>query len=183
VVLALPPDRAADLIASLDDPALAGALTLLRRIDYAPIATVYLRYAAGTRLPAPYYALAAAPQRQQFGQWVFDRGALDARCDGILGVVISGRGPHMDLERHALCDAIARQIGSSFSLPAPLDAVAIVEKRAAILPSPNLQRPAVCLPMPGLFLASDAADSPYPSTIEGSVRTGLTAAEALIHGA
>ncbi|MCX8114718.1 MAG: FAD-dependent oxidoreductase, partial [Burkholderiaceae bacterium] len=48
-----------------------------------------------------------------------------------------------------------------------------------IVPAPGVQRPSARLAAPGLYLAGDAAASPYPSTIEGSVRAGLTAADAL----
>ena len=65
-------------------------------------------------------------------------------------------------------------------MPAPLAGVAIVEKRATIVPSPGLRRPPAKLPLPGLYLAGDAAHSGYPSTLEGSVRAGFVAAQALI---
>jgi hydroxysqualene dehydroxylase len=64
-------------------------------------------------------------------------------------------------------------------LPDPLASRVVEDKRATIVPAPGLQRPPTRLPCDGLFLAGDAADSPYPSTIEGSVRSGLAAARAI----
>jgi squalene-associated FAD-dependent desaturase len=180
VVLALPPWRAAPLLATAAVPALDAAIGQLGRIAAAPIVTVYLRYAAGTRLPAVAMALAEDPDAQSFGQWVFDRGALDARCDGVFSVVVSAKGPHEALDHPALAVTVARQLTCALKLPPPLAMRVIEEKRATIAPSPGLARPPAALSTPGLFLASDSADSPYPSTIEGSVRSGVAAARALL---
>ncbi|MGE5336181.1 MAG: hydroxysqualene dehydroxylase HpnE [Gemmatimonadota bacterium] len=180
VVLALPPERAAALLESSALAELSPAVAQLRRIESAPIATVYLRYVPPLRLAAPLYALHDDPGRGRFGQWVFDRGVLDPARAGVLAVVISGSGPHLGVERDGLCKAVADQLSEDLALPPPLAHRVIVEKRATILPRPGLLRPAVSLPAPGLFLAGDAADSGYPSTIEGSVRAGIAAAHAAI---
>jgi len=179
VVLALPPTRAADLLASIDGDPCADAVALLRGVEIAPIATVYLRYAPQMRLPYPVYALREDPARERYGQWAFDRGALDPNCAGVLAVVISADGPHLARDRDAVAAAVARQLTADLRLPAPLAAAMLVEKRATIVPAPGVQRPSARLAAPGLYVAGDAAASPYPSTIEGSVRAGLTAADAL----
>lgn len=179
VVLALPPDRAADLLRACA-PADA---TTLAAIDSAPIATVYLRYPPSTRLAHPVFALRERPQKGDFGQWVFDRGHDDGECRGVLSVVVSGRGPHLELSSACLADAVARQLGATFGLPAPLATSTLIEKRATIVPRPGLVRPPARLSTPGLYLAGDAADGPYPSTIEGSVRAGLAAARAVLSDA
>lgn len=177
-VLAVPPDRAAAL---LDDgqPTLAAAIATLRKLRFAPIGTVYLRYLPATRLAQPLYALLDDPVRHRYGQWVFDRGALDPGLDGIFSVVISGTGPHLELPRRALGEHVAVQLSADFGLPSPIEHFTIIEKHATLVPSPNLQRPPTALGTAGLFLAADSADSPFPSTIEGSVRAGLQAARAL----
>jgi monoamine oxidase len=41
----------------------------------------------------------------------------------------------------------------------------------------SLRRPQARLPARGLYLAGDSAASPFPSTLEGSVRSGLEAAQ------
>jgi squalene-associated FAD-dependent desaturase len=180
VLLCLPPDRAAALLATAGKPQLDAATARLSSLEFAPVVTVYLRYPPGTRLAAPLHAMVADAGRQRYGQWIFDRGATDAACDGVMGVVISARGPHVDLDRDELGAAIAAQLSAQLGLGEPLGTYVITEKRAAVLPRPGLTRPAVRLPAAGLYLAGDAADSPYPSTIEGSVRTGLAAADACI---
>jgi hypothetical protein len=179
VVLALAPDRAASLLQDAH-PVLGPAVETLRALRCAPIATVYLRYAAGMRLRAPFYALLDEPDRDRYGQWVFDRGALDPQLDGILSVVISGQGPHAGLERTALAAAVGRQLSADLGTPAPMAGAVVVERRATLVPAPGLSRPSTRLPAAGLYLAGDGADSPYPSTIEGSVRSGVAAARALL---
>ena len=183
VVLALPPPRAAALLDSVqpaETTALAEAIGQLRAIRSAPISTVFLRYDTGLRLPQPVLALFEAPAQQHFGQWVFDRGALDPRCPGVLSVVISAAGAHEDLSHDALASCVAFQLRDVLGLPMPQATRVIKEKRATIVPAPGLQRPPTVLPLPGLYLAGDSANSPYPSTIEGSVRSGLAAARSTI---
>lgn len=179
VVLALPPWRAVPLLESAGDTALAPAIESLRQITPAPIATVYLRYDAPVRLPAVATALLENPGRGEFGQWVFDRSALDTRCAGVLSVVVSAAGPHEGLDHATLARAVATQLTRALSLPAPSAMRVIEEKRATIVPRPNLQRPPAAL-ADGLFLAADAAASEYPSTIEGSVRSGYAAARTVL---
>jgi squalene-associated FAD-dependent desaturase len=180
VVLALPPARCTGLMESAAQVELRPAIDQLARIGTAPIATVYLRYPAPTRLAQPLFALLEQPQKGDYGQWVFDRGLLDANCAGILSVVVSGSGPHTDLSSAELGTAVARQITRDFALPEPVAQAVLVEKRATVIPAPGLVRPPTRLPVRGLYLAGDAADSPYPSTLEGSVRAGLAAARAAI---
>jgi squalene-associated FAD-dependent desaturase len=179
IVLAVPPWRTVPLLESAGQSPLTSAIDILRQLTPAPIATVYLRYGTPLRLSSTVMALRENPARGEFGQWVFDRGALDPRCDGVLSVVVSAPGPHETLGHADLARAVAAQLGSALSLPAP-DAMRVIEeKRATIVPRPGLLRPPAAL-AEGLFLAADAVDSPYPSTIEGSVRSGHAAAHALI---
>lgn len=177
VVLALPPERARPLLESVNDPALHSATQALAALQSAPIATVYLRYAPGTRLPHPVMALRESPTQAHYGQWAFDRGALDARHDGVVAVVISGHGAHLELPHDTLAHTVAQQLSATLALPTPRGTAVLVDRRATLLAVPGLRRPPVQLPVRGLYLAGDAADSPYPSTLEGSVRTGLEAAD------
>ena len=47
----------------------------------------------------------------------------------------------------------------------------VVEKRAAFACTPALRRPSMQI-APGLFACGDYVDGPYPSTVEGAVRSG-----------
>jgi squalene-associated FAD-dependent desaturase len=178
VVLALPPDRAADLLASAARPELDAAVTALRSVRSAPIATVYLRYPDPVRLPRPLLALLDDPAAGRFGQWVFDRGQLDADHAGVLSVVVSAAAAALQQGAQTLASRVAAQLRVDLGLPEPVASAVIAEKRATIVPAPGLRRPPSRLPLPGLYLAGDAAESDYPSTLEGSVRAGVAAAVA-----
>jgi squalene-associated FAD-dependent desaturase len=178
VVLAIPPERCLSLLVDAP-PSGSAVLSQLRRLPMAPICTSYLRYATSLRLPRPFFTLLDDPTRGHYGQWVFDRGALDPSLPGVLSVVVSGAGAHMDLSRTALGLSAAAQLSSCLGLPAPLDHFTLMEKHATLAPGPGIERPSAALPIAGVYLASDAAQSPYPSTIEGSVRSGLRAAQAV----
>jgi len=179
VVLALPPPRAAALLASAQHAALASAIRLLGAIAMAPIATVYLRFAPTLRLPWAASTLLDDPGQGRFGQWVFDRGRLDPVNAGVLAVVVSAAGPAVAVEPPVLAASVARQLSADLGLPQPLASAVLTEQRATIVPAPGLQRPPARLALASLYLAGDAADGDYPSTLEGSVRAGLAAARAV----
>lgn len=179
VVLALPPARAAELLASAQAAALDEPVAELQAIAAEPIVTVYLRYAPGIGLPFPACALLDDAAASRYGQWVFDRGQLDRVNEGVFSVVISAGTTALQLEPPQLAATVGRQLTDDLGLPAPLASSVIAEKRATIVPSPGLRRPPARLPVPALYLAGDAAASEYPSTLEGSVRAGVAAARAL----
>ena len=52
----------------------------------------------------------------------------------------------------------------------------IADRRATFACTPNLRRPATATPLPGLWLAGDYVAGDYPATIEGAVRSGISAA-------
>ena len=176
VVLAVPAESAARLLESASVDALGPAVAALRNVQYEPIATVYLRYPNGTRLPRPLYALLDDPAKDRPGQWVFDRGQIDVAHRGIFSVVIGAPALRIESDRDALCAAADRQLRAEFGLPASIAQNIVIERRATLLPSVDLRRPPTRLPIEGLYLAGDIAESPFPSTLEGSVRSGLEAA-------
>ena len=97
----------------------------------------------------------------------------------MLSVVISAAGTALADSSATLAASVARQLSADLGLPRPLAAAVISDKRATIVPSPGLKRPPARLAVPSLYLAGDAAQSDYPSTLEGSVRAGIAAARAL----
>jgi predicted NAD/FAD-dependent oxidoreductase len=183
VVLAAPPWQAAALLRPLD--ATAGIVARLEALRYEPIATVYLQYAAGTRLPLPFCALVDAPAANRWGQFVFDRGQLDPGQDGLLAVVISAADPAGDIGQDALAAAVAAQLAAAFGQPAlaaPLWSRTITEKRATFACTPGLDRPANATDLAGLALAGDYTACDYPSTLEAAVRSGVAAAAVITGG-
>ncbi|WLI91238.1 hydroxysqualene dehydroxylase HpnE [Massilia sp. R2A-15] len=171
VVLAVPPPAAAALA-----PGLAESLSVF---GYEPITTCYLQYDAGVRLVQPFYALIDDPETGRWGQFVFDRGQLDAGQSGLLSVVVSASLDAAALGQAALAQAIAQQLTEIFGLASPSWTQVITEKRATFSCTPGLPRPPVQTALPGLALAGDYTASDYPATLETAVRSGVAAARAL----
>jgi len=170
VVCALPPWRAATLL----PPELAVAAAQLRALAYEPILTCYLQYAPSARLPRPMIGLS-----REISQWAFDRGQLGGPA-GLIAVVVSASGKLRGWEHEALAQAIHAELrGVASDLAPPLWHRVISEKRATFRAAPGLARPAAGLLLPGLALAGDYVENGYPATLEGAVRSGMAAAQAL----
>ena len=147
-------------------------------MPYAPIVTVYLR-SPGTVLPWPMLALKAAPRRP--AQFVFDRGQLGAP-PGLLAFVVSGAEAWVAAGTEATIAATCRQAREALGpwLHEPLTVTQVVtERRATFRCIPALRRPAMRI-ADNLAAAGDYVDGPYPSTLEGAIRSGLAAARAAV---
>ncbi|SFB94163.1 squalene-associated FAD-dependent desaturase [Collimonas sp. OK412] len=184
VVIATPPETAATLLDGCADAAL---LATLRGFDYEPITTCYLQYPAATRLPRPFFALLDDPgnagDSAAWGQFVFDRGQLDAAQAGLLAVVISASSEAIQAGHEALAKAVAAQLATAFRQPqlaSPAWTQVISEKRATFACTPGLARPANDTGLGKLLLAGDYTASDYPATLESAVRSGRLAAQALL---
>ena len=176
VVLATPVADTLRLLApfSVDTAAVAPA--------YEPITTCYLQYAPSLALPLPFYALQDAPALAHWGQFVFDRGQLDAAQAGLLAVVISASAQTVALDHATLGAAIALQLSTVFGEPllaTPMRVKIISEKRATFSCTPGLVRAACASGIDGLMLAGDHVASDYPATLEAAVRSGVNAARAI----
>jgi squalene-associated FAD-dependent desaturase len=185
IVLACSNTEAARL-ASDQAPAWAAQATAL---PHEPIVTVLLR-APGARLAQPMLALEARDDEAALdsGRWapaqfVFDLGQLrdtkrEPAARGCLAFVVSGaaRAVEQGLEatgRAVLAQAID-QLGP-FLRQSPTVLRVLADKRATLRCTPGLQRPPVRIAQ-GLIAAGDYIDGPYPSTLEGAVRSGVAAA-------
>jgi squalene-associated FAD-dependent desaturase len=147
-------------------------------LAYQPIATVYLQYAPSVALPFPMLGLVGG-----YGQWMLDRGALCGQ-HGLLAVVISAEGPHLQLDHAALAAAVHEELKLLLGdLPPPLWHQVVVEKRATFACTAGLQRPSCATPHPRIFLAGDYVASDYPATLEGAVRSGVQCAHLLLDSA
>lgn len=176
VVIATAPYHAPPLLRSV-----GGCERLAHQIEaleYEPITTVYYALGDTVRLSAPMLLLADGP-----AQWVFDRGQLGGEA-GLLACVISAHGDYEKLSREDLEITIHQQLERELGrrLPSPAWVLTIVEKRATIACRPGLVRPDMQTPVPGLWLAGDYIDSPYPATLESALRSGTAAASAVLRG-
>ena len=173
VVLAVHPAALPPLLARL--PELAAVATEVGGYGWQPIHTAWLRFAEPVRLPYPMLALGGGQS-----PWVFDRHDL---APGLLSLVTSATGPHLDLSEHALRDRyLARLRELCGTLPPLLGWKTIVEKRATYACHPGLPRPQPLTPIAGLYLAGDYTRGDYPATIEGAVRSGVECARLILAG-
>lgn len=176
VVVATQATHAANLLDGLVDT------TSLTGFEYEPITTCYLQYGPGTRLTQVLFALIDDPAAERWGQFVFDRGALDPAHAGLLAVVISASTDAIALGHDALAVAVANQLCDVLQLPDlrhPKWTKVISEKRATFSCTPALVRPVNRTTCDSLVIAGDYTDGDYPATLESAIRSGVAAARTL----
>ena len=163
VVLAVPPDAAAELWPDSGAPQ-----------ETRPIVNIHFRLDAPVILPGglPFLGLIGTE-----AQWLFTRG-------DVLSVTISAATGHVDRPNWEIANQIwaevTRVLGRNMGRLPPWRV--IKERRATIAQTPDIaaRRPKAETILPNLFLAGDWTDTGLPATIEGSVRSGLTAARLAI---
>ncbi len=169
VVLACAAWDAARLLRESALPQTAPWCAVTEALAYEGIATVYAS-GAPAPLSAPILALrsgAGAP-----AQFVFDRGQLGGPVGLLAFVVSASHAPRAQVQRQVLEQA-AGQLGLRTLRPLQT----IVEKRATFSCTPGLQRPPMVIAT-RLVACGDYVEGPYPSTLEGAVRSGIAAAQA-----
>lgn len=170
VIVATPPANLVKLLSNFKQ--LNNVLSQTEAFTYQPIYTVYIQYPANTVLPDIMTGFT-----KKLSQWAFDRGQLCGQ-KGLVAVVLSGSGAHQQLSHDELALKVANELHQTFHhLPKPLWHKVIAEKRATFSCVPNLARPTHKTNLPNLFLAGDYTYAPYPSTIEGAVRSGIACAK------
>lgn len=156
---------------------------IAQEFEYEAITTCYLQYDQHLRLPRPFFALADQPENAYWGQFVFDRGQLQAQHAGVLAVVISASHEAIELDKDKLASAISTQLADQLKMPKLAQALwhqVITEKRATFSCAPHLQRPGNATVIPSLLLAGDYTACDYPATLEAAVRSGQLAAQRLL---
>ena len=96
-----------------------------------------------------------------------------------LSVTVSGADHLVDQDRDTLAQAFWDDIARVYDLPATPPPWRIVKERRATFaatPEQNARRPGATTRWRNLILAGDWTDTKLPATIEGSVRSGNTAA-------
>jgi zeta-carotene desaturase len=162
-VLAVPFERVGSLCAEVKPPA----------IEHSPISSVHLWFdRAVTALP--HATLLDSPL-----QWMFNKGA-----GRHLQIVVSASRDWLSVPATDLISATVAELASFF--PAVADARlvkgrVVKEVRATISVRPGLDhlRPTTTTENPRIFLAGDWTRTGWPSTMEGAVRSGYAAAEAI----
>jgi uncharacterized protein with NAD-binding domain and iron-sulfur cluster len=112
------------------------------------------------------------------GHWLF-------AYDGRMSITVSSADRLIDLPQDELARTLWREVAAVTGLPAepmPMSQI-VIERRAtfAAIPSQASLRPATRTRWPNLMLAGDWTATGLPATIEGSIRSGQQAADALMN--
>ena len=178
VISSVPFDR----LARLCSTAMVDADSRLRKLDsieVSPILGVHLFFDARI-MTLPHLVL---PGRST--HWLFNKG-VDADGRQHVHAVISGADSWMSLSESEIVERVLEDI--HWALPAsqglePSACRSVKEKRATFRAVPGLDRirPAAesGLGIPNLAIAGDWADTGWPATMEGAVRSGYRAAAAV----
>ena len=131
-------------------------------------------------------------------QWIFNKSALYAGSNGAspqkfangqyLQLVISASYDLLQKSRQEIIDLCLKEVRQA--LPAArqanlIKATVIKEAAATFSPEPGVDRwrPKQETSVRGLFLAGDWTDTGWPATMEGAVRSGYLAAQAILRNA
>ena len=160
VVLAVPAPVAARLVPGLIVPD-----------DHAPIVNAHYRIEppAGMKLFAGLIGGTA--------EWVF-------RKQGVISVTVSAADRIVDQPAEQLVEMLWRDVAAAFGLASDRAPPAriVKERRATFRATPTQirRRPPTQTRWTNLKLAGDYVDTGLPATIEGAIRSGLAAADAII---
>ena len=105
-------------------------------------------------------------EAQAPAQFVFDRGQLNQQS-GLLAAVVSA----CTLERDEVTEQVRTQVREQLKLTDLTVVQTVIEKRATLACTPLLERP-VPRVADGLWACGDYLSGPYPSTLEGAIRSG-----------
>jgi squalene-associated FAD-dependent desaturase len=157
-ILAVPPPVATALIPDLTAPT-----------EFRAIVNAHFRIAPPAGLPPLIGVI------NGLTEWIF---AFPDR----LSVTISGADRLLDTPREELAGLIWRDVARVAGLPEPIPPWQIVRERRATFaatPEQDARRPGPHTPLTNLVLAGDWTATGLPATIEGAIRSGNRAAEAI----
>jgi squalene-associated FAD-dependent desaturase len=150
----------------------------LKKLETSPITSVHLWYARPV-MDMPHVVLVSCS-----GQWVFNRGETNPG-EHYVQVVISAARELKSLGHEEVRKKIVAEMAALFPAAEPgalLRARVVTEQGATFSAVPGVDRwrPAQTTPIDNLFLAGDWTATGWPATMEGAVRSGYLAAEAIL---
>ncbi len=176
VVCAVPPEALERIL-----PASARPPTGYTGVGTSAIVNVYLWY------DRPITDLDFAGTFGSDLQWIFNRSQLlGAHAAGhCLGVSLSAANEWVDMPKEALarrCDRAVERMFPARRSAEFISSAVVKEPRATFRAGPNVTpyRPGPIGAIDGLYLAGDWTDTGWPATMEGAVRSGESAAEAML---
>lgn len=186
VLLALPFEATAKLLATV--PATHGVQRVcadLKHFVHAPITTIHLWF------DHPVTELHTAALLDTRIQWMFNKTLIRAGAQPVEGgagqyleITISGSFEELRKTREQILDAALQELDRFFPRmrEAKLQKSGVLKEARAtfsVLPGLDQFRPTNDAPGEALFLAGDWTRTGWPSTMEGAVRSGRLAAEAM----
>ncbi|HEX9411295.1 MAG TPA: hydroxysqualene dehydroxylase HpnE [Actinomycetota bacterium] len=173
VVVALPHDRVAEVLPA---GALPNAASTAARLGVSPIVNVHVVFDRPVT-DLPFVAGVGSPV-----QWVFDR----TRPSGLergqyLAISLSGADREIEERSEDLRERFLPALQALFprARQATVERFFVTREHAATFrqaPGTRSLRPGPVTGVPGLFLAGAWTDTGWPATMEGAVRSGLSAA-------
>jgi squalene-associated FAD-dependent desaturase len=150
----------------------------LRQLEYSPITSVHLWYDRDV-LDLPHVVLVGC-----VGQWVFNRGEVTPG-QFYVQVVVSAARQLRKLGHEEVQQQITTELEQLFPRvkAATLLRARVVTEHAATfsaVPGVDRWRPAQVSPIRNLLVAGDWTATGWPATMEGAVRSGYLAAEAVL---
>jgi squalene-associated FAD-dependent desaturase len=174
-IAAVPFDRLLDLLpAELieREPYFGG----LRQLETSPITSVHLWYDRPLT-PLPHVVLVDCT-----GQWLFNRGETTPG-EYYVQVVVSAARQFRGMGHDEVQQVVVEELARLFPVAATLRRARVVTEHAATFsatPGVDRWRPSQASPVANLFVAGDWTATGWPATMEGAVRSGYLAAEALL---
>ena len=183
IVLALSFEAAAALLPSLpQNPAAEVLAQNLAHFEHSPITGIHLWF------DREIVDLDHAVLLDSTIQWLFNKSRLQPTHRGAEGsyieLVVSASKTLVPMQRQEIIDLALRELAGFFPVvnEAKLIKAAVVKEVRAtysVVPGLDRYRPTASSPWPGIFLAGDWTATGWPATMEGAVRSGYLAAEAL----
>jgi squalene-associated FAD-dependent desaturase len=179
-VAAVPFDRLLDLLPAAVVEAHA-CFRNLKHLEQSPITSVHIWY------KQPVTALPHVVLVDGVGQWIFNRGEVQPG-EHYLQVVVSASRQFRGLGHEEVQRRIMEELARLFpeaSADQVLRTRVVTEHGATFSAVPGVDqwRPVAATPVMNLFLAGDWTATDWPATMEGAVRSGYLAAEALLQRA
>jgi len=140
-------------------------------IDYSSILSIHL-FLKKNRFENTFYGLIGSPV-----QWVFNKGTH-------LTVVISNADSYIETSKDDIYEMVLKELKKYILLDKSevITFRVIKEKRATFIPTNDVlnKRPYSGTPYENFFLAGDWLNTGLPATIEGAVKSGKLAAQAIM---
>ncbi len=150
----------------------------LRRLETSPITSVHCWY------DRPITSLPHVVLVDCTGQWLFNRGEV-APGEYYVQVVVSAARQFRGMGHEEVQRRVVEELSRLFAgaATATLLCARVVTEHAATfsaVPCVDKWRPTQASPLPNLLVAGDWTATGWPATMEGAVRSGYLAAEALL---